>query len=389
MLCLLMGLQPVSTDLLLPALPSMSEEFGAPMSQAQFALSAFLLTFGCSQLVWGPLSDRFGRRPVLLWGLAAYVLGALASTLTSSLGALVLARMCQGAAMGAAVMTARAVVRDRHGPSEGPRVMSQALTGLGLIACLSAPLGGLLTQLIDWRAALAAIATYGACALAVIAWRFDETLSVKRLDALQPRELARTWLRIARHPRFLAYTAVASASNAAVFTYVASSSFVLIRIHGLSQLAYGLCMSSFSLSYVAGTVICRQLLWRVGLQRTLDVGGAVCLAGGLLLTGLYLSGVHSPWAVVLPINLLMMSHGITQAGSQNGAITSFPEAAGTAAAMNGFCMMTACFLMGTWLARYMDGGMQPLVQAVMFWSAGVAFSAWVLLRRMGRREAPH
>ncbi len=387
MLSLLMGLQPISTDMYLPVLPAMGDHFGVPVAQVQFTLSGLLLAFGVSQLLWGPLSDRFGRRPVLLAGLGLYVLAAGACVFAPSLGYLVLGRMVQGAALGSAVMTARAVVRDRFGPTEGARMMSQALTGLGVIAGLSAPVGGLLAQLFDWRTTLAALAVFSAFTLAVIAWRFDETLATRRLNALQPRELVRTWLLIGRHPRFLAFTLIASASNAALFTYLATSSFVLIRMHGLSQLAYGFCMASMSLCYVLGTMLCRRLLLRVGLQRTLDVGGTVALSAALLLGALHLAGAPSFLAVVLPVNLFLVSHGINQPCSQNGAIASFPQAAGTAAALNGFCMMMAAFAMGTWLGTHMDGTPLPLVQGLLFWTSVLALGAWVLVRRFAAQSA--
>jgi DHA1 family bicyclomycin/chloramphenicol resistance-like MFS transporter len=385
-LSMLMGLQPVAVDMYLPGLPAMSQDFGVPVAQVQFTLSAMLLSFGVSQLLWGPLSDRFGRRPVLLAGMGLFVLASLACMLAPTLAWLVAARMVQGVALGAAVMTARAVVRDRYAPSEGARAMSKALTGLGLVACMGAPLGGLLAQL-HWRATLAGVLVVGLLALAVIAWRFDETLASRRLNALQPRELWGTWLRIARHPRFLAFSLVASASNTTLFTYLGTSSFVLIGRHGLSQLAYGLCISSMSLSYVLGTLVCRRLLMRLGLQRTMDLGAGLSLAAGAILLSLFAAGVDSVWAIVLPVNLFLISHGINQPCSQNGAISPFPEAAGTAAALNGFSMMMCSFLMGLWLGTHMDGSARPLVQGMAFWVAVIPLGSWVLVRRLA--PLPH
>ena len=138
LLALLLGIQPVTTDLYLPALPALTAGYGASMAQAQLTLSALLLAFGVSQLVLGPLSDRFGRRPVLLWGMAAYVMAAIGSALAPSMDLLIVWRALQGAAMGAAVMCARAIVRDLYLPADGARVMSRALTGLGVIACICA-----------------------------------------------------------------------------------------------------------------------------------------------------------------------------------------------------------------------------------------------------------
>jgi DHA1 family bicyclomycin/chloramphenicol resistance-like MFS transporter len=138
-LALLLGLQPVTTDLYLPALPGLTRDLGAHMAQAQLTLTALLLAFGIPQLVWGPLSDRFGRKPVLLLGLGACVLASIGSALSPSMGLLIVWRAVQGAAMGAGVMCARAIVRDLYAPTQGATVMSKGLSGLGVIAFVSPP----------------------------------------------------------------------------------------------------------------------------------------------------------------------------------------------------------------------------------------------------------
>ena len=194
LLSLLLGLQPVTTDLYLPALPALTEGFGASMAQAQLTLTALLLSFGLSQLVWGPLSDRFGRRPVLLWGMVAYVAASVGSALAASMDLLIVWRTVQGAAMGAGVMAARAVVRDLYQPVDAARAMSKGLSGLGVIACTSAPLGGLLSDLFGWRATLLGVAVFGAAALALIALRFVETVPPANRRGMHPVSLAKTCL---------------------------------------------------------------------------------------------------------------------------------------------------------------------------------------------------
>jgi len=146
LLALLLGLQAVTTDLYLPTLPAIRDSLDASMGQIQLTLTALLLAFGLSQLVWGPLSDRFGRRPILLWGMGAYVIASVACGAAPGIGWLIAARTVQGIAMGAGVMAARAIVRDLYPPHEGAQVMSQALTGLGMIACTCAQVGGLLSD---------------------------------------------------------------------------------------------------------------------------------------------------------------------------------------------------------------------------------------------------
>ncbi len=140
-LSLLLGLQPITTDVYLPALPMLARALDAPMSTVQLTMSALILAFGVAQMFWGPVADRIGRRPVLLAGLALYAVSSVGCALAESIATLVAWRVVQGAAMSAGVVCARAVVRDLYEPVEGAQVMALALSGLGAIA-LAGPLAG-------------------------------------------------------------------------------------------------------------------------------------------------------------------------------------------------------------------------------------------------------
>ncbi len=383
LMSLLLGLQPITTDLYLPALPVLRNDLSASMAQAQLTLSALLLTFGVSQLVWGPLSDRFGRRPILLIGLATYVLASVASTLAPSMDWLIVWRCLQGAAMGAAVMCARAIVRDLYSPVQGASVMSKGLSGLGVIACLSAPLGGLLTDLLSWRFALLALGVFGAACLAVVALRFDETVQHKNEKALQGATLLSTWRTILSHPTFWAFSALSAASYGGLFTFLAASSFVFVGVLGLSKTQYGLVMFANSLAYIGGTFVCRYLLGRFGVRRSVALAGVLSLSGGTLMAVFTLMGWVSLWSIMLPQVLFMIGHGIHQPCGQSGAVGPFPKAAGAASAMNGFLMMLCAFGMGLWLGGHMNGTVLPLTLGVWFWSTLIALSAWTLVQRHG------
>jgi len=383
LLSLLLGLQPITTDLYLPALPMLTADLKAPMSQAQLTLTALLLAFGISQLVWGPLSDRFGRRPILLLGMAAYVLASVASTLAPSMVWLIVWRTVQGTAMGAGVMCARAIVRDLYSPAQGARVMSKGLSGLGVIACLSAPLGGLVTELLSWRFALLAPAFFGAMALVVVALRFEETAPQKNPQPLRFGTLMASWQQILRHPTFLAFSALSAASYGGLFTFLAASSFVFIGVLGLSKTQYGMVMFINSVAYIGGTFVCRQWLPRFGVRRSVALAGGLSLSGGTLMAVLTLLGWVNVWSIMLPQVLFMIGHGIHQPCGQSGAVGPFPQSAGAASALNGFLMMVCAFGMGFWLGGHMDGTVLPLTLGIWFWSALIATSAWTLVQRHG------
>jgi DHA1 family bicyclomycin/chloramphenicol resistance-like MFS transporter len=388
LLALLLGLQAVTTDLYLPTLPAIRDSLGTSMGEIQLTLTALLLAFGISQLVWGPMSDRFGRRPVLLWGMSAYVLASLACVAAPGIDWLIAARTVQGIAMGAAVMAARAIVRDLYPPHEGAQVMSQALTGLGVIACTCAPVGGLLSDWVGWRYALFSVTLFGLLTLGLLLWGYRETLPQRRMDALQWRSLWQSNVEIFRHPVFLTWCALSSASYLGLFTFLATSSFVFTQQLGYSKTTYGLLMLTMSLSYIVGTFWGRWMLRRTSIHRTVGLAAVLSVLGGALLTLLAHLGVgqawYGGWAVMLPVYCYMFAHGVHQPCGQSAAVAPFPFKAGTASALNGFLMMLGAFFMGDWLGRNMDVPVFALAHGMLVWSTLLAIVAWSAVQRHGR-----
>ncbi len=382
-LSLLLGLQPITTDLYLPALPALSVGLSAGMAQAQLTLSALLLAFGASQLIWGPLSDRFGRRPILLTGLFIYVVASAAGALAHNINWLIIWRTAQGAALGAAVMCARAILRDLYAPADGARVMSQALSGLALFACISAPLGSFLTEHLGWRYALLAPSVFGAAGMALIMWRFEESLAPAARRTVSFKALSANWMAIFRNPSFWAFSSLTVTSYAGLFTFLATSSFVFTGVLGVTNTQYGLIMLSNSLAYLSGTFLCRRWLARFGLRGAVARAGILSLTGGSVMAMLSMSGVIGVWAILLPQYLFMIGHGIHQPCGQSGVVGPFPHAAGVASALNGFLMMAGAFAMGHWLGIHMDGTVAPLTLGVWFWSVLIALSAWTLVQHHG------
>ncbi|HCE91308.1 MULTISPECIES: multidrug effflux MFS transporter [Acidovorax] len=382
-LAMLLSIQPVTTDLYLPALPALTRSLGAQMAAAQLTLSGLLLAFGCSQMVWGPLSDRFGRRPILLAGLGIYTVASLGSAFAPTMTLLIVWRIAQGAAMGAVVMCARAIVRDLYTPLDGARAMSKALTGLGIVACICAPLGGVLSEWLGWRAALMALTVYAVATLALVALRLPETLAHRNPKALQPRALVGTWMQVLRSPTFWAFSLQTTATYGGLFTFLAASSFVFIDVLGLTRTQFGWTMASACVAYLAGTFLCRRLLVRQGLLRTVAIAGALSVSGGTLMAAVAFMGWHQPWALLLPFYLFMLGHGIHQPCGQSGAVGPFPKAAGVASALNGFMMMLAAFGIGGWLGMRLDGTVWPLVNGIWFWSVVLALISWTLVQKFG------
>lgn len=383
LLSLLLGIQAITTDLYLPAVPLLASDLGATAAQAQLTLTGLLLAFGLSQLVWGPLSDRFGRRPILWLGLLGYTAGAMGAMLSPSIDYLIVWRSLQGAAMGASVMGARAIVRDLYPPREGARMMSRALTGLGIIACLSAPLGGVLAQLLGWRSALTTLVVFGCVTLLLVHGRFQETLPHRNPRALQPRVLLHTWWSILKHPTFRAFALQSMGAFGVLFTFLASSPFVFVQVLGLSKAWFGLVLFTASGVYILGTLLCRACLPRWGVTGTLQLASGLSSCGASLMAGVAYLGWASAPSLLLPFLLMMLAHGIHQPISQSGAVGPFPQAAGAASALSGFLMTVVAFATGSWLGQRLDGTVFPFIEGELFWAGWLVLNTVTLVKWHG------
>ena len=383
LLALSIGLQPVSTDLYLPGLPGLALDLQASVGMVQYTLSGLLLAFGISQLLWGPFSDKVGRRPIMLVGLVMYTVSAVGCVLSPTIEVLVAWRVVQGVAMGAVITSARAVVRDLYTPLQGAKVMSKAMTGLGLMACTSPPLGGFLSQHWGWRVAMTSIVTYALFTMALVAWRFKETITTRNPNALHLPTMLRIWGEVLRHPTFRAFALLSLAAYGALFTYLASSSFIFIQVLHLTGLQLGWILASMSVVYITGTIVCRFLLRHIGMRKTIALAGLFSLGSGMSLCWMVYGGEPSALGLVLSMYPMIIAHGIHQPIGQSGAVGPFPLSAGAASAMNGFLMMLAAFATGAWLSHSIDGTLFPLVHGVAFWAGVLALTAWTLVQWHG------
>ncbi len=353
-------LQPLSTDLYLASLPQLTSYFSATPAAVQQTLSFFVIGFGSAQLISGPLSDRYGRRPVLAGGLATYLLASVACALAPSLALLVAGRFIQAAGCCTAVVVARAIIRDAYAPAEGARMLAKASSLLSLVPIFGPIAGSYLQVFFGWRAAFGMHALF--CAILTWAtWRwFVETNEAKNPEAMRLESLARSYVRIATTRAFWAYTLPGALSFGSIFVFISGASFVLIRVLGVATENYGYIHSLGVVGYLFGSIICRRLLGKVGLDATLRIGTALSLLAGFCFAALALAGANH-WAVVLVCMFLsMFAHGINVSCTQAGAVAPFPQQAGAAAGLMGFVTMVVALLVSTWVGASFDGTLLPL-----------------------------
>ena len=378
---LFLMLQPISTDLYLASLPGLATRFDVPASTVQLTLSLFMAGFGVMQLVGGPLSDRFGRRPVLLGALALYVVSSLACAASPTMDVLIAARFAQAVGCCTVVVIARAIVRDAFEPAAGARALALASSLLAIGPMAGPIVGSFLEVQFGFRAAFVLIALLGALLLVVAARRLPETLVVPDRAALEPKRLVAGYLAVLRSPVFLAYTAVGAAMYGGLFAFISGSSFVLIGALGVPVLWFGACFAFVVIGFLLGTFACRRLLRRLGMPRTVLVGAALAAAAGTIGALVAYGGVRHYAALLVPAFGFFFAHGITFPCAQSGATAAFADRAGAAAGLFGALVMAVAVAVGTWIGVSFDG--TPLPLAATLAGAGIVAlaAAWLGVRR--------
>jgi DHA1 family bicyclomycin/chloramphenicol resistance-like MFS transporter len=383
-LTLCLGIQALTTDLYLPSLPLITSDLNSDVSKTQLTLSMLLVFFGLGQMLAGPLSDKWGRRPTLIVSLALYAISAIGAAMAETMTGLIVWRSLQGLFMSGSVVCARALPRDLYAPDQAAAAISKGLTGLGMLACISPVLGSLLVSWHGWRMTLFFLSLFGIFSLAWVLFRQPETIRVRQPNALNLRTLWTNWVLIFRNPQFRAYTLLSSASYGGLFVFLASSSFIFSKVFGQTPLTYGLWLIASSLCYIAGTFLCRRLLKTMHIQKAVKIGGYLSLSGGVLMAIVSILGFEGVW-YFFPFHIIfMISHGINLPCSTAGAIGPFPDKAGTAAALSGFMMMIVAFVTGLVLGRYLSGdepSVYPLTLGMGFWSLVIGYTSLVLLQK--------
>lgn len=267
----------------------------------------------------------------MLVGLALYTAASLAGAARHGSASLVAWRAVQGAAMAAAVICARSIVRDLHEAQPGAGVMSKALTGLGVLAVLSPIVGGVVVEAFGWHATLLTLVVFSAVTPAC-ALRFKEAVPRREASATRPAAVLRDWIEVCSDPTFRAWALRTGRTFGGLFAMLAGSSFVFLGILGVGHFEYGVILGSGSLVDIGGTFFwCRLLLRRHGLRGAVSRGAAFSLAGGAGAALLGLAGVHTVWAILVRQGFHAIGHGVHQPCAQTGAVGPFPEKAGTAA----------------------------------------------------------
>lgn len=364
LLAALTAFLPISTDLYLASLPELTRVFRTDVAEVQLTLSVFLVGFAFSQLIYGSLSDRFGRRPILISGCTIYLLATIACALSSSIEMLIAARFFQAVGACSAPVLARAVVRDVHEPKEAARILSYIGTAMALAPMIGPILGSYLTVWFGWRANFIVLAIFGAASLLAVTLMLAETNARKDTNALRLDRMARYFATLVGDRVFLGYVLTATGIYSGLFAFLSASSFVLIQVLGVPTEHFGLYFALVVAGYMAGTQIAGRTVGRFGIQRIVRLGTFVGLASGIVMAALGWAHVMHVAAIIVPQFVFMLAVGMVLPNSTAGAIGPFPDMAGLASALLGFFQMGGAALIGILVGHLHDGTQVPMTSAV-------------------------
>ena len=376
-LAMLTALGPLSTDFYLPSLPEIVRVMGTDVAGAQATLSSFLFGFAAGQIVWGPLSDRLGRRPVLLAGLGIFFVATFACAFAPSIEMLTLGRAFQAIGASGPIVLGRAMVRDLYeGPRAGRELARMGMI-MGLVPAVAPVIGGVLQMAFGWRSTFIASLLFAVALGAVILLIMPETLRARSPDKLSLVSIFRGFGTLLRNRAFRVYVALTALAYAGLFAFISGSSFVLIGIYGLSPVEYGFSFGFAVLGYILGTIIAQRLVGRLGMDGVISIG-VTCLAlGGLAMLGGVATAFAGPLGVVVPMALYACGVGLTMPQAQASAMMPFPDRAGAASSFNGLCQMLLSACVGLLVGHLLKGSALPLpaVMSTLGVAAFILFQA--------------
>lgn len=359
-LAMLTALGPLSTDFYLPSLPEIARALGTDIAGAQATLSAFLFGFAAGQIVWGPLSDRLGRRPVLLIGLGLFLVMTLACAFAPSIEALIGARFAQALGASGPIVLGRAMVRDLYdGPRAGRELARMGMI-MGLVPAVAPVVGGLLQNAFGWRSTFIATLLVGLAVLAVVATIMPETIRRRSPEKLSLLAIFHGFGVLLQNPAYRVYVSLTSLAYAGLFSFISGSSFVLIGIYGLTPPVYGLSFGCVVLGYILGTILAQRLVGPRGLDGVIALGVACLAGGGIAMLVCVASGFGGPLGVIVPMAVYACGVGLTMPQSQAAAMMPFPDRAGAASSFTGLCQMLLSGCVGLLVGHLLKASALPL-----------------------------
>jgi len=360
---------PLAMNIFVPSIPGLMREFSASSGTVQLTLTVYLAGIAVSQLFYGPLSDRYGRRPAMLTGLVLYIAASQLCALATSIEALMAARFVQALGGAAGMVLARAIIRDLHGREASASVLGYVTMVWVLVPMFAPALGGLLEQISTWRASFHVLSVFGTVVLALTIWRLPETNPRSARDGTETANLMSGFAALVRQPRFIGYTLTLGFCSAVFFSFIAGAPFIMTEVLFRSPLDYGLWFMLISVGYMTGNFLSGRYSQKIGIDRMITIGNALTIAGALIMLAAALAGALTPFTLFAPMLIVTLGNGMTIPNGIAAAISVLPGTIGAAAGLSGFFQM-AIGATASQFTGFMQGTM-PLASLWMMAAAAI------------------
>ena len=360
LLAMISALGPSATQILLPAVPVIRQDFDVSDDIAQLTLSLSMAAIAIGTLTYGPLSDKFGRRPIILLGLFICAAGSLLCAFAGTIELLVIGRFVQafGAAVG--LVLARAIIRDIYGPAESARVIATLVMVMVVIPMFSPAVGGELLVRFGWQTIGTAFALFSLVMLFMAGFSLPETLK-EPVPFAGVGSMLRTFGELLSSRVFSGYAFCVAFVSVVFFSFIAAGPEILVSVYGRPANEYGYYFIMMPCGFMAGSYIARHYGLRLHIDRLMIIGMAIAVVGICLAFALLLAGWRHPLALFAPVSLTVLGNGITLPNAQAAAINEFPKLAGSASGLTGFLQMALSALAAQLVAAVYNGTAYPLM----------------------------
>jgi len=360
LLAMVSALGPAAMQILLPAVPVLKESFQVSTAVAQLTLSLSMAAIAVATLGYGPLSDRYGRKPVLIGGTVVTIIGSIMCIVAPDINTLIIGRIVQAAGGAVGVVVARAIVRDVYDARESASVIATLVMVMVVLPMLSPAIGGELMVRLEWHAIFYLVAIISVVLILWMMRSLPETLTEP-----QPfsgiGDMLRTYASLMRQREFCGYSYCLAFVSVVFFSFISAAPEIMVSVLERPPNEYGYYFILIPLGFMAGNYVTRHFGSRIGIQRMIDHGTRISIGGVALAILLALLGFTHPTALFLPVALAIFGNGITLPNAQAGAINAAPKLAGSASGLTGFMQMGFSALAAQLVAQLFNGTVYPML----------------------------
>ena len=360
------SLNPVAIDIFLPAMPAIARSMAVDPGTLGITLGIFTIGTAFGQITFGPISDKFGRKPVIIFGLSVYVIAAVLASYSSNIVELSIFRFIQGIGAASGRIIGVAIVRDLHSEERAARLLSNIWTISTIVPIINPFIGSALINYFPWGSVFLFMAVFAGVMVLLTIFFFKETSKYKNPKALNPRELSRNFFQVSINRIFLAYTLIGSVTMSSLYGFLATSSDLLITQLGQSPATFAWQFALVGFGSLTGSFISARLSIKFGINRVIKLGLFITAISSLSFLLLSLNGVFTVTAIIVPFTIQRVGEAMISAQSMAGAISPFPKHAGAASSLLGFFRQLTGASIAILAGYYSDGTTLPMAITCIF-----------------------